>query len=360
MRKRKYILEEAGALLIVAALVISMAVATATTNNAVSIISEPAKVATGRAILWDQYDTDGSNGLSHSDPGSTGTRRDLLDDFEIPEGEAWILTDLHSLNLWDTMQPGVGTNFVLSFWTDNAGSPGAPIANAVTVSYTETATGRTWFSRPEFEIEYIYRPITLREGTYWICGHVVGPENCFWMARATIWGSECWCDYADQPPLQPGHNIFVDYYDLAFQLTGELEQPAVPNLSCDGSLSWEDVGPGATVTGEFYVGNVGDPGSILNWKIESYPGWGNWTFSSENGSLAEGDWETITVDVVAPPDENTEFTGTVKVINVDDPSDYCEISVYLKTPLNQNSMVLQILNNFMMQRLSIQLNKIQR
>jgi hypothetical protein len=340
MNKGK-ILKGAGVLFVVAIMSLSAIAATAhTTENAVSLSSKPATFVqpqietTGRAILWDQYDTDGSNGLSHSDPtSSVAFRRDLLDDFEIPAGETWILTDLHSLNLWNTMQPGVGTDFVLSFCADNAGTPGTTIANAVTVSYTETATGRTWFSRPEFEIEYVYEPITLSEGIYWICGHVVGPENCFWMARETIWRSECWTDYADLPPPGPGSVIFGSPYDLAFQLTGELQQPAVPDLETDGDLSWVDISAGATVTGNFGIGNVGEPGSFLNWEVIEWPDWGTWTFTPASGTgLPEGDWVSCDVTVVAPPDKNTEFTGKVKVINSDDPSDYEEIDVYLKTP----------------------------
>ena len=38
------------------------------------------------------------------------------------------------------------------------------------------------------------------------------------------------------------------------------------------------------------------------------------------------------VTVVAPPDKNTEFTGEVKVINVNDPSDFKIIPVTLDTP----------------------------
>jgi hypothetical protein len=278
----KKIFKGAVVLLIAVALFLTTAVSAETirSNHATSLTSETTNIVQpeidtfGRAILWDQYDTDGSNGLSHSDPtSSVAFRRALLDDFEIPVGETWILTDLHSLNLWNTMQPGVGTDFHLEFWSDAGGVPGASLVTASTVSYTETATGRTWFTRAEFEIEYIYEPITLNEGIYWIYAWVVGPENCFWMAKQDVmWGSECWTDYEDMPPMGPGSVIFGDLFDLAFQLTGELEQPGVPLICCDPmQMDWDLVKPGATVNGSFHVWNCGDPGTTLNWKVDSWP-----------------------------------------------------------------------------------------
>jgi len=40
------------------------------------------------------------------------------------------------------------------------------------------------------------------------------------------------------------------------------------NLDCDGSLNWIDVPAGSTVTGNFTVENIGDPGSRLEWIID--------------------------------------------------------------------------------------------
>lgn len=125
----------------------------------------------------------------------------------------------------------------------------------------------------------------------------------------------------------------VVYYD-DFALEGE--GPPIPNLECDGSLGWTEVEPGTTVSGEFYVGNLGETGSLLDWEVTEWPEWGTgWTFTPMSGTgLADGDWETVAVDVVAPDTSNTEFNGTVKVENSNDPSDFCEIAVVLETPLN--------------------------
>ena len=73
--------------------------------------------------------------------------------------------------------------------------------------------------------------------------------------------------------------------------------------------------------------------ALLNWEIETFPDWGIWMFDPESGTyLPVGDPITVEVEVVAPADKNMEFTGTLKVINSENPSDFCEINVVLKTP----------------------------
>jgi hypothetical protein len=111
----------------------------------------------------------------------------------------------------------------------------------------------------------------------------------------------------------------------------------VPNLDCVGSLSWDSVIPESTVTDEFVLANVGEAGSELSWEIESYPTWGNWTFipSKGTGLTPEMGSVTIYVEVVAPNQQNQEFTGDIKVINSEDVTDYDIIPVTLKTPKNK-------------------------
>jgi hypothetical protein len=115
----------------------------------------------------------------------------------------------------------------------------------------------------------------------------------------------------------------------------------IPDLLCEGSLSWSDVNPGSTVTGNFYVENVGDKFSLLNWKIYDIPKWGNWTFDPESGEgLTPEDGKIlVNVSVVVPDEFNSEFTGVVKVVNLENISgDRCLIDVYLKTPKNKMMM----------------------
>jgi hypothetical protein len=111
-----------------------------------------------------------------------------------------------------------------------------------------------------------------------------------------------------------------------------------PDLKCSGELKWEGAKPGSTVEGNFTIENDGDPRSELNWEVSEFPDWGSdWTCTPDSGTVLtpeDGEVE-VEVSVVAPPDKKKEFTGTLKVINSDDTSDFCEIDVYMMTPRNK-------------------------
>lgn len=130
----------------------------------------------------------------------------------------------------------------------------------------------------------------------------------------------------------------VFYDDIT--LEGEATEPS---LTCEGSLSWTDVEPGATVTGTFTIANIGAPGSDLNWEIQNFPTWGTWTFTPNSGTgLKPEDGElTIEVEVVAPIDKNENFTGSVRVVNSDNTNNYCDIDVALATPVSYYRPLLQ-------------------
>ena len=149
-------------------------------------------------------------------------------------------------------------------------------------------------------------------------------------------------------------STWLDLYDYGFSdpswdhtanfcikgLTTDGWTQVYPDLNCEGSLSWSKVKPGATVTDSFTVENIGDPTSELNWKIVDWPEWGNWTFTpiSGTGLTPEAGTVTVQVSVVAPSEKNKQFNGTVKIVNLQDPTDYNELQVSLKTLLNRNSL----------------------
>ena len=117
------------------------------------------------------------------------------------------------------------------------------------------------------------------------------------------------------------------------------------DLECDGSLSWIDVPPGATIEGSFSVSNIGDSGSLLDWEISDWPkDWGIWTFAplSGNDLTPEDELVTINVSVVAPDEPEETFTGEVVLVNSEDPDDTCTIDVSLATPVSQFQSTQQI------------------
>ena len=104
----------------------------------------------------------------------------------------------------------------------------------------------------------------------------------------------------------------------------------------DGSLNWIDVPAGSTVTGNFTVENIGEPGSRLEWIIDEYPDFGTWTCDPYDGSLKPEDGPiTVQVTVEAPDKKNKEYTGELKLHVIGNPSDNCTIDVQLSTPKNK-------------------------
>ena len=111
--------------------------------------------------------------------------------------------------------------------------------------------------------------------------------------------------------------------------------PTYADLECEGDISWAKVKPGATVMGNFTVQNIGEPDSRLDWIIVEWPSWGDWTFTPESGTglKPEDAGINILVTVVAPL-EREEYSGTIKIVNTHDPSDFDTITVYMKTPVD--------------------------
>jgi hypothetical protein len=140
-------------------------------------------------------------------------------------------------------------------------------------------------------------------------------------------------EYINVYPTPATNNVF----NIQYISPEEPPDPEVPNLNCEGSLSWTKVKPGETVDGSFQVENIGGVDSLLNWKINiSTIDWGTWIFSpdaGENLTSQEGKI-TIHVTVIAPTINNSEFEGYIRVENTDNPNDFDVIPVYLKTPVD--------------------------
>ncbi|MDH7517262.1 MAG: S8 family peptidase [Candidatus Thermoplasmatota archaeon] len=121
-----------------------------------------------------------------------------------------------------------------------------------------------------------------------------------------------------------------------FKISDDYE-PSQPNLNAYGDLTWRGISPGSTVTSDIYVENIGNPDPYgqnkLSWKIAGWPEWGTWSFSPSSGTgLKPGSLVDVHVTVVAPTLSEKIFSGVVKIVNTENPSDYVDIPVELTTP----------------------------
>jgi hypothetical protein len=180
----------------------------------------------------------------------------------------------------------------------------------------------------------------LPSGNTLICDGVAGRFFEVTPEKVTVW------QYSNYYPSQAMNDVFkIDYIPPP-----EPPEPEIPDLDCEGSLSWTNIEPNAIVNGSFQVQNIGAPNSSLNWRVDSFPSWGSWSFtpdSGENLTTEEGKI-TVQVTVIAPNQKNTEFEGFVRVVNKDNPEDFDEIPIYLKTPVNdsvQKKICLSILKH---------------
>jgi hypothetical protein len=160
----------------------------------------------------------------------------------------------------------------------------------------------------------------------WFDGSIY--HNVPLQARMNWWGDPTGPYQPSENPSGQGDELYGDV------LFNPWITDIAPNLTCKGSLQWENVPAGGTVTGSFTVENTGYLYSELSWKVDEKPSWGEWTITPENGTgLSPGMAQiTVQVTVIAPQNKNKEFTGKLKIINTEDPNDYGEIDISLITP----------------------------
>ncbi len=111
--------------------------------------------------------------------------------------------------------------------------------------------------------------------------------------------------------------------------------PRLSDLQCEGDLEFSDIQPGATITGEFVVKNIGEPLSLLAWETENIPTWGNWTILPKNGYTSTLDESKVNVIVELPLRPNVLYEETLRVRNVEDPDDFCDIPISISVPSSQ-------------------------
>jgi len=190
------------------------------------------------------------------------------------------------------------------------------------------------------------------DGTNWVLTETIGPQSYSgWFKHSFLIGDYVTptdqvkirfeaSDLNDGSVVEAG----IDDFHAYIFTCGE---PTLADLDCTGDLNLGSVNTGDTVTGSFIVENIGEPGSLLDWEISEWPEWGTWTFNPENGDdLTPEDGDiTVNIEVIAPDEQETDFSGEIKIINSDYPADYCTIPVTLTTPYNQEFINAQLLRS---------------
>jgi hypothetical protein len=305
----------------------------------------------GQDLIWDNGDPDFVNGVCCQRIGSVA-ECDSADDFTLGG------TETIGLAIWqavdDTTYAWEGLADMI-IYADAGGQPGAELVDRREVDATREYLGEQW-SRPWYEYTMDLAgqgaEVTLDAGTYFLLlrPYSAGTSGqSFWLtspapggSTSSIWFRSAYFGY---PDWVPGSIPFGADYDVNFKLYGE--GGAAPDLDCDGVLNWENIQPESTVTGEFTVENIGDPDSMLDWEVSEWPEWGTWTFDPASGDdlTPAAGTVTVNVEVVAPAeDEGTEFTGEVKIINSNNPSDFCIIDCTMTDAVSQ-SLLMQVLQN---------------
>jgi len=140
----------------------------------------------------------------------------------------------------------------------------------------------------------------------------------------------------------PGESYYKDYtgdwVDLTsfdesanFCIKGLVSKQA--DLVSDGSIKVNRAKPGSTIQSQIFIENNGESFSDLNWKIDSFPSWGEWEFSKTNGDdlYPESGIITLNISVTIPDEKDQSFDGEIILVNQHDEGDVEHIPVTIST-----------------------------
>ena len=224
-------------------------------------------------------------------------------------------------------------------------------SKTINTDEVEIKKSATWVN---FDFDDI--KVTPEETYYIVCiGSDGSDQNCY-----------CWLfDIGDKYPRGEGwwYNetsaTWITLWEL-FEFDPQWEEPDLcfktyfrdSEICCDGEINLVDMDPGDERTEYFDIYNCGADGSELSWEVVEWPEWGSgWTFTPASGTglTPTAGPATIQVDFVIPSKPDDTFTGTIKVGNINDPYDYCEIPVSVTTPrirTLKNTLLLRLFDHF--------------
>jgi hypothetical protein len=211
-------------------------------------------------------------------------------------------------------------------------------------AYGPTTQTWTYTANPpaSFYSSHLSGAERLSDGNTLICD---GEAGRFF--EVTPQGETVW-QYTNLFPSPATNNVFK----IVSLPAGESPEPKGPKIDGVGSISWKRIKPGETVFGSFEVRNIGSPGSLLNWTVNtSSISWGTWTCTPFEGKnlTPEAGHTSIQVSVVAPNETSTYFEGYLRVENIQNPSDFDLIPVTLKTPADIKTTPWTLLQYFLAQ-----------
>jgi hypothetical protein len=191
-----------------------------------------------------------------------------------------------------------------------------------------------------FEFDFPDISLTIND-EYFIIARIAYNDLYFGYAWATCMNSDIIDHYPNGSMWI--NNLNEDFgwmetdQDACFITYGYDDNTSIPDLECEGSLLWEEVKPGEIMSGNFDIKNIGDLNSKLDWEIYEYPNWGEWSFNPVEGYGINGD-ETINVKVtvVTPNDEDSYFSGLIKIKNKNNDNDRDVITVTITTSKIRN------------------------
>jgi hypothetical protein len=126
--------------------------------------------------------------------------------------------------------------------------------------------------------------------------------------------------------ITPAYNANICFY--------KFDESSIPIDDSDlvswGEFKWTDVKPGETVNGRFYIRNAGRV-SDLYWEITEWPKWGIWDFGTFFPRMPPGGLWLVFLNMTAPNQGNKTFAGQIKVVNINNRSDFGIINASLTT-----------------------------
>jgi hypothetical protein len=124
-------------------------------------------------ILYDQLDNPGTfSWVSQEFPDMADFDAFLADDFFVPGGESWQVTEVHVQGVYFN-GPGPANNFNVFFYEDDGGLPGRLLLSRMAQAYVEI--------NGLFEVT-LTAPVTCASGIYWVSvqAHMIFDPNGQW------------------------------------------------------------------------------------------------------------------------------------------------------------------------------------